>query len=168
MRNYILITPALLGAVLSFSLAGCAPSQESVEFKSGEMTHVMTSGKSADRVNFPLPLYPAAEPTGTIAAQANDDDSSRFMMLKSAEQVDPIFEFYDKKLTEAGWKVTKTNTLPTMKQLDASKDGLEANVMISRIDDSTNISLSVSKAPVGTPEVTDKNYVPDKFNPPTD
>ena len=48
--------------------AGCSNDKE-VSYKSAGMTHTFSEGKDAVPKDFALPLYPGAQPTGSVSAE---------------------------------------------------------------------------------------------------
>jgi hypothetical protein len=156
------ITIAICAAV---TLSGCANNEKEVSFKSGGVTHVFTEGEAAKAGGFPLPLYPNATPTGKV--QTNDDNAS-FMILSSPDKLEQVSSFYTNKLKVDGWTVNNTATMPQMVNISATKQDVEANVMLGVDNDKTTITLAVSKEPQGTPTPSTETYTPDKLNPPTD
>lgn len=147
-------------------LAGCGSSSE-VSFQSGGMTHTMAEGGDATKQGFLLPIYPGAKPSGKVEAKGNAE-SSHFLLLNSDDPVNKISDFYQQELKKDGWEISQQQVLPNLVNLAAKKDQLEASVMVSGEDKTSSITLSVSRAPEGTPVVTDQTYTPDKLNPPTD
>lgn len=156
----------LLAACL---LSACANSKE-VTFKSGGMTHTFAEGKSAVPSDFPLPVYPGAQATGSVSARGDKtDEQSRFLLLSSADSVEKIRDFYEKELPKAGWKVETSQTLPPQVfSISASRDDLDAAVMVSSEGDKSIINISVSKESDSEPEPVDKDYSPEKITPPSD
>lgn len=148
-------------------LVACGSSEKQVSFDSAGMTHTMAEGESVKKNDFPLPVYPNAQPTGSVSAKGTDEHSS-FMMLSSSDSLSKVSEFYSEKLKEDGWTVNATTSMPNMVNISASKKDLEGNVMVGLDSDKTTITLAVSKEPATIPDVTGQTYTPDKINPPTD
>lgn len=155
----------------AITLTACGNNEKEVSFKSGGMTHTFAEGNSANTESFPLPIYPNAEPSGSVNAKGEGDEHAAFMMLSSADELTKVSDFYAQKLKEDGWTLNATTTMPKMVNISASKKELEANVMLGRDSekDKTTITLAVSKEPDVMPTITgNENYTPDKLNPPTD
>lgn len=147
-------------------LAACSKSSE-VSFQSGGVTHTFAEGGDATKQGFILPIYPGAKASGGVEAK-DSSESSHFLLLNSTDPVAKISEYYQNELKKQGWQVTQQQMLPALVNIGAKKEELEASVMISGEDKNTSITLSVSRAPEGTPAVTDQVFTPDKLNPPTD
>ncbi len=147
-------------------LAACNKSSE-VSFQSGGMTQTFAEGGDATKQGFLLPIYPGATPSGGVEAKGNAE-SSHFLLLNSPDPVNKISDFYQQQLKKDGWAITQQQMLPDLVNFAAKKDQLEASVMVSGEDKTSSITLSVSRAPEGTPEVSDQTFTPDKLNPPTD
>lgn len=158
----------LLICFLSSLLFTACSSHQEVSYQSGGMTHTFAEGKGAVPDNFPLPVYPGATPTGSVSAQGDADENSKFLMLSSADPVSKISDFYQAELKKGGWTVTNNQVLPSLVNIAASKQDLEASVMLSGDGQKTTISISLSKEPKGTPAPTSQTFTPDKLNPPTD
>lgn len=161
---------ALLLALCSFAftLSGCAHENE-VSYESGGMTHTLTEGDGAIPQNFPLPIYPNSKTTGSVQAQGEKEEQSKFLMLSSVDPVDTVTKFYSHELTESGWNVSTNRTLPLLVNIGAKKDDLEASVMISGDGKKTSISLGVCRDDKNFKAVADDpNFKPDALNPPTD
>lgn len=147
-------------------LAACS-SEKQVSFKSGGMTHTFTSGNDATNKGFLLPIYPEAKPTGGVA-NTDSEESSSFLMLTSTDSVEKIGTFYRDQLKKDGWSVSEVQFHPSLVNLGAKKEKLEASVLISAESDKTSITLSVGHEPDGKPEMSTEVFAPDKLNPPTD
>jgi hypothetical protein len=160
------LTMLLAGSLLS----ACGSSKE-VTFKSGGMTHTFAEGKSAVPQGFPLPVYPGAQATGSVSAQGEKNaDQSQFLLLSSSDSAEKIRDFYQKELPVAGWKVAAIQSMPKVISISATRDNLDASVMVSSEGDKTIINIGVSKNDDSEPEpaAADENYSPDKLTPPTD
>lgn len=160
----------LFASTMIFALpviAGCAAT-DTVSYNSMGVKQTMTAGKESDLKNFPLPVYPNAKSTGSVAAKGDSGDHSQFLMIASPDAVDKVSEYYQSELKKQGWTVENTSVMPALHNLQAHKDAQEANVMISADGDHTSITMSVCEAIQGVPEMSKNNYVPDMLNPPTD
>jgi len=132
------------------------------------MTHTFAEGSESKIKDFPLPIYPNAQPTGSVTAQGDDQENSSFMMLSSADSLSQVGDFYSQKLQEDGWTIHATTRMPKMVNISATRKDMEANVMVGLDSEKTTITLAVSKELEGVPKVSDEPYTPDKLNPPTD
>jgi len=160
-----------LSLVVAGSLLGACGSSKEVTFKSGGMTHTFAEGKSAVPQDFPLPVYPGAQATGSVSAQGEkSSDESQFLLLSSNDSAEKVRQFYEKELPSSGWKVATTQSMPKVISISASRDDLDASVMVSSEGDKTIINIGVSKngGPEPEPAPADENYSPDKLTPPTD
>lgn len=155
----------ILGLACCVLLTACSSNQE-VSYQSGGMTHTWEEGKAASK-DFPLPIYPNSKPSSALRA-SGEGDTSEFMILVSPDSVEKVASYYSDELGKKGWKLNKLNGT-NMVNMTASKDDQQAGIMIS-VDDKnqTSITLTMSDEPAGVPQVTDKNFTPDKLNPPTD
>jgi hypothetical protein len=163
-RHLLNLTWVLGAAML---LSACSSQDDKVSFQSGGMTHTFAQGESA-LSSFPLPIYPKAQASGSVSASGDKDETSKFMMLTSADSLNQVSTFYDKQLKDAGWHVTSSPLGSEMMKFDCTKGGLEASVLLSRHDDQTAISLAVSNEPKNAVQLSGKTFSPDKLNPPTD
>jgi hypothetical protein len=171
-RKSLNVSAALLASSAALSLlAGCSP-QDSVSFKSGGMTHTFSEGKDAIPKDFVLPVYPGASATGSVSAEGNDQEESKFLMLSTADAMDKVSEYYQSALPQKGWTVDKVDTdSPNMVSITAHLNDTQGNVMLAVDAGKTTISLSVSKTGDTSKEDAEsnsENYQPDKVNPPSD
>ncbi len=164
-HDHKLCLSALLAACL---LSACGTSKE-VTFKSGGMTHTFAEGKGAVPRDFPLPVYPGAQATGSVSAQGDKTaEESKFLLLSSSDSVEKIRDFYQQELPKSGWKVETSQSLPKVFSISASRDDLDAAVMVSSEGEKTIINIGISKNDDSEPEPADENYSPEKLAPPTD
>lgn len=154
--------------VAGMLLTSCSNSSE-VSFQSGGITHTFAEGNDATKQGFLLPIYPGAKPSGGVSS-GNNAESSSFLLLSSPDSAAKISDYYQQQLKKEGWEITQQDKMADgeVTNIGARKGELEASVMVSGEEKSTSISLTVSRAPEGTPAVTDQQYTPDKLNPPTD
>lgn len=168
MRSSAFLPLLTISICACIGLTSCSKNDKEVSFTSGGMTHTFAEGKETKLKDFALPIYPNAQPTGSVTAQGADDENSSFMMLSSADSLSQVSDFYTQKLKEDGWTVNATTTMPKMVNISASRKNMEANVMVGLDSEKTTITLAVSKELQGVPKVSDEQYTPDKLNPPTD
>lgn len=158
--------------ILSLSLvaASCSKDKE-VTFKSNGVTQTFAEGREAVPKGFPLPVYPGSATTGSVSAEGEGDEQTKFLMLTSTDPLEKISEFYQDELRNAGWSLDKVEPTPKLISISASRKELEANIMIE--DDGggkSTISLTVNHSGQTTKEDEEapENSKPDKTNPPTD
>lgn len=169
MRLNALVPVITIATCAVISLNGCGNNEKEVSFKSGGVTQTFSEGEAAKPSSFPLPVYPGAQPTGSVSAKGDGDEHSSFMILSSSDPLDKISAFYSEKLKADGWTVDVTTTMPKLVNISASKKDVEGNVMLA-VDDAskTTITLAVSKEAAEPTKASTETYTPDKLNPPTD
>ncbi len=161
------LTIICIGALL-FS-AACS-NEKKLTINSGGMTHTFAEGKESMPKDFPLPLYPGATPTGSVSAEGDSEEQSKYVILKTTDTSDKVNDFYQDELKKAGWSIDNIQNMPKLISISGNKGGLDANVMIADDGGQTTISLQINKA-VETKkedEEPSENYTPDKVIPPTD
>jgi hypothetical protein len=136
------------------------------------MTQTFAEGKDAVPKNFLLPVYPGATATGSVSAEGNDQEESKFLMLSTTDSLEKVSEYYQNTLRDKGWTVDKVDTeAPKLVSISAHMKDTDANVMLADDGGKTTISLSAGKTGDTTKEDAEtntENYSPDKLNPPTD
>lgn len=149
-------------------LVGCAQQQE-VSFKSGGMTHTIAQGSAAVPKEFEKLIYTDAVPNGSVSAEGDNDEQSKFMTLSSSDSLPNVSKWYQEQLKAQSWQIDGVQEMPKLVSINVHKDALELNVMIAEDGPKTTISLSLGKQ-VDTSEDKQptENYTPDKANPPTD
>jgi hypothetical protein len=161
----------LAGITVSWTMLGGCSSEKQVSYRSGDMTHTISEGKEAVPKDFPVPIYPKSTTTGSVSAQTDAlDENAQFLMLTSDDPYDKIGQFYEQEFKAKGWKVENVQSLPKLVSIAATKDELDANVMLSSDGKKTNISIAVSKNSDKDPIVPDSTqvYTPNQLTPPTD
>jgi hypothetical protein len=150
------------------STFGCAQQQE-ISFKSGGMTHTIAPGNSAVPKEFEKLVYPESVATGSVSAEGDNEEQSKFLMLSSTNSMPTVSKWYQDELKAQNWQVDKVQDMPKLVSISGHKDAMEVNVMIAEDGAKTTISLSAGKQ-VDTSEDKEpsENYTPDKVNPPTD
>jgi hypothetical protein len=169
-----------LFVTLLASLTSCGNQQE-VSFKSGGMTQTFAQGKAAIPKEFDKLVYPEAATTGSVSADGDNEEQSKFLMLTSKDSAETVSKWYQDQLKSAEWKVDKVeNPSPNQVSIYGHKADLDMNVMISEEGQKesgakdegqkTVISLSIGKLPDGAMDTKEptENYTPDKVTPPTD
>jgi len=162
---------ALAAIAIATVISGCSH-DDKVSFNSGGMTHTFAEGKDSVPKDFVLPVYPGATATGSVSADGNDQEQSKFLMLSSADSLDKVSEYYQSSLKDKGWTVDKVDAdQPKVISITAHKQTTEANIFLSDDGGKTTISLSAGKSGDTSKEDAEsqsENYSPDKANPPTD
>jgi hypothetical protein len=157
-----------LAAIAVFA-AGCGNDKE-VSYKSAGMTHTFAEGKDAVPKDFALPLYPGAQPTGSVSAEGDGNEQSKYVILSTIDPIDKVSDFYQDELKKQGWTLEPAQTMPKLISISGTLKGLDSNVMISDDGGKTTISLQLNRS-VETKkedEETNENFTPDKVTPPTD
>ncbi|HEY9785029.1 MAG TPA: hypothetical protein V6D17_06465 [Candidatus Obscuribacterales bacterium] len=164
----VLLTTTLFSSA-ALSLSACGGNDKQVSYKSGGMTHTIQEGEGAVPQEFSKLIYPNAQATGSVSAEGNDQEQSKFAMLSCTTPVDDVSKWYQDQLRENGWEITNVQPLPKMVSISAKKGEVEMNVMIADDGGKTTISLSLGKTIEATPDESEAdNYTPDKVTPPTD
>jgi hypothetical protein len=146
LRNCLLVSLLVACTFLS----GCGRHHGEVTFQTDGVTQTVRQGQIALRAGFPLPIYPGAQPSGSVDAsssQSHEDD--KYLMLFSNDDLGKIKDFYSSALTNTGWRLKNAQQTSDMVNMTAQKDDQEAAVMLTRSSDKTTISLSVSRAQSG-------------------
>lgn len=171
----MMVLPAAVTAFALLSLSGCSEPQKVVSFKAGGMTHSFAEGNDSVPKDFPLPVYPGATATGSISAEGQGDEQSKFSMLSSKDDIHKVSDYYQQELKGKGWTVDDVQPSDNLISITAHSKDLQANVMLSADEDKqTTISLSVSKSSDATTSADDaeaatENFTPQKTAPvPTD
>jgi hypothetical protein len=153
----------------SLVICGCG-NQQQVSFKSGGMTQTFTEGKTAVPKEFETLVYPQATTTGSVSAEGDHEEQSKFLMLSSTSSTSTISKWYQEELAKQNWKVDKIQDIPKLISISGHKDDVEVNVMIAEDGAKSTISLSVGKQGDGVNDDKEpaENYAPDKVTPPTD
>jgi hypothetical protein len=155
--------------IFSISLLfGCAQEKE-VTFRSGGMTHTLAEGNAGVPKEFEKLIYPNAVATGSVSAEGDNEEQSKFLMLSCSDSLPMVSKWYQDALKTENWQVDKVQNMPKLVSISGHKDNLEINAMIAEDGPKTTISLSAGKQ-VDTSEDKEpsENYTPDKVNPPTD
>lgn len=161
------MTAALCTCAAIMTLSACNSSKE-VSFQSGGVKQTFASGHEATDEAFPLPMYPAAQPSGSVGSQGDANDNSKFLMLTSQDAVSKIGDFYEAEMKKEGWNIVSLNTLPSMINISAEKDNLEGSVMVTGDGENTTIKLQVGNKVEGVPSPSTAPNATDQLNPPTD
>jgi hypothetical protein len=157
-----------IGLAAAIFVCACGNEKE-VTFKSGGMTHTFAEGQDATPKDFPLPIYKGAVATGSVSAEGDNNEQSKFLMLSTADPLDKVSEYYQRELKGRGWQIENVQTWAKLVSISAKQKDLEANVMLADDGGKTTISLSAGRAVEDKTEESDaENYKPEKLNLPTD
>jgi hypothetical protein len=151
------------------AISGCG-NEKDISYKSGGMTQTFTDGKDRVPKDFPLPIYPGATTSGSVAGNSSEEET-QFLMLSTADPVEKVSEFYESKLKADGWKIDAVQPEAKVTTIDAHKDKLTANVEIAEDGGKSTVSLSCAKSADNIQDASEsaaENYKPDKVTPPTD
>lgn len=149
---------------------GACSNQGEVSFKSGGTTQTFAEGKTAVPKEFEPLVYPQSVTTGSVSADADNQEQAKFLMLTSTNSPETIGKWYQDQLAKQNWKVDKVQDMSKLISITGHKDDTEVNVMIAEDGGKTTISLQAGKQGdnVNDDKEPAENYVPDKATPPTD
>lgn len=163
--------PLYVIVCLSFSiiLTSCAGQDKNATFKSGGMTQTFAEGKDSIPKDLSELVYPGATPTGSVSAEDDAKEMSRYMILSSNDSMDQIGNWYQEKLKAQGWEIDSTQTMPKLISISGHLKDVEVNVTVADDGGKTTISLQQGRS-VDAPadEETIENFTPNKVTPPTD
>ncbi len=117
---------------------------------------------------FPLPVYPGAKPSGSVAGETEGADSSQFLMIITNDDVDKVSLYYRTELKKQGWQMDRIDTIGQTVNFACHKGTIEGSVMVSGDGKHTTLTLQAGRLMGQINPPTDENFVPDKFIPPTD
>lgn len=169
-RHYSSIATKLFGFLFpAILLCSCSNAKE-VSFKSGGVTQTFAQGKEAVSTDFENYIYPDATTSGSVSAEGDNDEQSKFLMLSSKSPIESISKWYQDKLKIESWKIVNKQEQPKLISITGSKNNTELSVMITGDNDNTSISLSLSKQVDSNynDDSNRENFVPNKDTPPTD
>lgn len=151
------------------AICGCS-NQDHVSFKSGGTTQTFVEGKTAVPKEFETLVYPQSTPTGSVSADADNQEQAKFLMLSSTNSAETISKWYEHELASQNWKVDKVQDMAKLISITGHKENTEVNVMIAEDGGKTTISLQAGKQGdnVNDDKEPAENYTPDKVTPPTD
>jgi hypothetical protein len=135
-----------------------APTQVSVDGRDAEGNPVRFSGTDSEGnpfearfgedANVPsgfpddVPIYPGASPTAAMTAAGE----GVMVTLRSTDEQQAIFEFYEAQLVEQGWSITARPSFGGQLGLEASKDSRKVTVRVSGVEGESHLSLMVNDA----------------------
>ena len=120
-------------------------------------------GNAAVPKEFENLIYTGAITNGSVSAEGDNEEQSKFMMLSSSDSVPMVSKWYQDQLKAQSWQVDRIQDMPKLVSINVHKDALELNVMIAEDGPKTTISLSLGKQ-VDTTEDKEptENFTPDK------
>jgi hypothetical protein len=115
-------------------------------------------------------VYPEAVTSGSVSAEGDNAEQSKFLMLSSSSSVPVVSKWYQSQLKSLAWQIDKIQEGADLVSISGHKADFEINVMISNDSGKTTISVCAGKQIDNGMEdkVPDEHYIPDKANPPTD
>ena len=161
----------LLALPLLISLLTACGNPHQMVYKSGDMTQTLAEGKSALPDEFKDYIFPGATTAGSVSAQGENAEESKFLMLSCKSSADTVSKWYQDKLKSNNWKIITVDNQPKVISLVGHKDHTEFNIMIAEDNGTSSISLSLANQVednANTDDSNHENYVPDKTNPPTE
>jgi len=159
---------ALLILPLASALVACGGGKD-VTYKSGGMTHTIAQGEGSIPSEFKTLIYPDAQATGSVSADGNDQEQSKFVMLQAKASGEDVSKWYQEQLQNNGWTIGNVQTSADVISITAQKKDIEMNVMIDEDGGKTTINLSLAKTVDHVPDESEiENFVPNKVAPPTD
>ncbi len=155
--------------VLVSSICACSNSKQ-VVFKSGGLVETSTEGKTAIPKEFENYVFPDATTSGSVAAEGDNQEQSKFLMLSSKSSLDIVSKWYREKLKSDQWKITNILDQAKLISITGRKNNTELNVMLTEDNNATSISLSFAEQldNVENDENNHENFTPNKDVPPTD
>lgn len=149
-------------------LTACSNGKD-VTYKSGGMTHTIAQGEGSIPDEFKALIYPDAQATGSVSADGNDQEQSKFVMLQAKAPGEDVSKWYQEQLQNNGWTVGNVQNSADVISISAQKKDIEMNVMIDEDQGKTTINLSLAKTVDQVPDESEtENFVPNKAAPPTD
>ena len=150
-------------------LTGCGNPHQ-LTYKSGDMTETLDEGKSAVPEEFKDYVFPGATTAGSVSAEGENNEESKFLMLSCKQPTDTVSKWYQDKLKSNKWKTISVDNQTKVISLVGHKDGADFNVMITEDNGITSISLSLANQVEdnASDDNNHENYAPNKTYPPTD
>lgn len=165
--NKTLISILAVGTVIGI-LGSCAPSDQ-VSFNSGGVKQTISEGGKALSGNFPLPIYPGAKPSGSVAGETEGAGSSEFLMILTNDDVDKVSMYYRTELKKQGWQMDRIDTIGQSVNFACHKGNMEGSVMITGDGGKqTTLTLQAGRLMGQIGPAKEENVQPDKFLPATD
>jgi len=154
---------------LASLLSSCSNTKE-VVYKSNGVTQTFKEGKTAVPKDFEDYVFPDATTSGSVSAEGENDEQSKFLMLSSKSSVEAVSKWYKDRFKSSHWKIINLQEQPKLISITGRKDSTELNVMVTDDNGSTSISLSIAEQVDAnyTDENNHENYTPNKEIPLTD
>ena len=173
MKNRSALSNRYLRTIFVLPLVACilvsCGSGKDVTYKSGGMTDTIAQGEGSIPTEFKALIYPDAQATGSVSADGNDQEQSKFVMLQAKASGEDVSKWYQEQLQSNGWTVGNVQSSADVISITAQKKDIEMNVMIDEDQGKTTINLSLAKTVDHVPDESEsENYVPSKVAPPTD
>lgn len=172
MSRYIIAGFTIIPTTIACLFLSSCSSDKQVSYESGGVKQTISQGKDSLPADFQLPVYPGAQPFGSIEAVSqnkNDDDMSSYAMLVTNDSLEKVSGYYQRELNAQGWKSNETKLTDSI-SFDVKKNSIEGNILISLDKNKTIINLSSVKVlpdNFKAPEST-KEYKPNMVTPATD
>jgi|GEM_PF-3717261 len=157
----------VIGILTLGVLAGCAP-QDQVSFDSGGLKQTISEGHKAVDGQFPLPIYPGAKPSGSVAGETQGLERSEFLMVSTRDDLEKVSLYYRTELKKQGWQMDRIDTIGQSVNFACHKGRTEGSVLINGDGKQTILTLQAGRLMGQINPPKDENFVPDKFIPPTD
>ena len=168
--RYSSLAKKIFGLLLPVTLLCACSNQKEVSFKSGGVTQTFSQNTSAISDDLKDYIYPDATTSGSVSAEGENDEQSKFLMLSSKNSIETVSKWYRDKFKSANWKIVNLQEQPKLVSLTGCKNNTELSVMITEDNNNTSISLSLAKQMEGNynDDSNSENFIPNKDTPPTD
>lgn len=168
-RPFLSSAVTILIACVSVSLASCSAQDKNATFKSGGMTQTFAEGKDSIPKDLSELVYPGSTPTGSVTAEDDAKEMSKYMLLSSSDSIEQVGNWYQEKLQKQGWAIDSTQTMPKIISISGHLKDVEINVTVGDDGGKTTISLQQGRS-VDAPadEESIENFTPNQVTPPTD
>lgn len=169
-RTYLSLAAKSLAFLSAVGMLFACGNSKEVVFKSSGVTQTFAEGKSGIPKDFENYIYPDATTTGSVSAEGENDEQSKFLMLTSKTSPEIVSKWYRDKLKSEQWKMVNQPEQSKVTSITGCKNDTEFNVMVTEESGTTSISLSIAKQIDDTENDENKseNYQPNKDTPPTD
>lgn len=126
----------------------CAQQNHEVSVKTGSLTATYSEGQGAIPHDFPLPIYPQATVSGSMSAQdKSDKQDTRMLMLTVSDSVEKVSQYYQEKMKTDGWHIESTSTMGELANILATKEAMQANVIIAPDSPSGKTQITIAVTP---------------------
>lgn len=132
------VAPNLILLLAAICIQGCGEQKHDSRAEDGPQRPAPSAAAAEDAykkrslefpTDFPLPKYPNSELEASELKLS--DKPAHTVILTSRDDVPTVSHYYFKALKQGGWDIGKVINNKTYMMLTASKDGQEANVMVS-------------------------------------